>query len=244
MSGAPRVFVDCALAAGAEVVLPAVSAHHVRTVLRLARNAELVLLDGHGAVHEAQLTLVSREAVQAVVGPALAVGGESPLDVTLVQSISRGERMDYTLQKAVELGVRHVVPVTSRRTVVKLDSRREDRRLEHWRGVIRHAAEQSERTLLPTLAAVTTLDAWLAAHPTTIAFLLQPGAATPLAREPRPQAAVALLAGPEGGFDAGEVERMLGAGARAVSLGPRVLRTETAALAALAVMQALWGDFA
>jgi 16S rRNA (uracil1498-N3)-methyltransferase len=244
MSAAPRVFVECALASGAEVTLPAVSAHHVRTVLRLARNAELILLDGRGAAHEARLTLVSREAVQALVGPALAPRGESPLDVTLVQSISRGERMDYTLQKAVELGVRHIVPVVSRRTVVKLDARREDRRLEHWHGVVRHAAEQSQRLLLPTLAGVTTLDDWLAARGTTNAFLLQPGASDPLARQPRPAAAVALLAGPEGGFEPAEVERMLRAGAHAVSLGPRVLRTETAAVAALAVMQALWGDLA
>ncbi|MGE0482521.1 MAG: 16S rRNA (uracil(1498)-N(3))-methyltransferase [Gammaproteobacteria bacterium] len=244
MSAIPRVFVDCALADGIEVTLPAVSAHHVRTVLRLARNAELVLLDGRGAVHEARLTLVSREAVHALVGPALATRGESPLEITLVQSISRGERMDYTLQKAVELGVRHIVPVVSRRTVVRLDQRREDRRLEHWAGVVRHAAEQSERALLPTLAGVTTLDDWLAARGATTAFLLQPGASAPLARQPRPTAAVALLAGPEGGFDPGEVERMLSAGAHAVSLGPRVLRTETAAVAALAVMQALWGDLA
>ncbi|MEQ8662217.1 MAG: 16S rRNA (uracil(1498)-N(3))-methyltransferase [Gammaproteobacteria bacterium] len=239
-----RLYVDLALVPGQEVELPAGSAHHVRSVLRLTRDSELVLFDGRGSVHEARLTLVARESVRALVGNDLPATGESPLAVTLVQSISRGERMDYTIQKAVELGVRHIVPLTSRRTVVRLDARRADKRLEHWRGIIRHAAEQSGRALLPTLDTVTDLDEWLAAHGGTGGFLLQPGASIPLARVTRPAGAVTLFAGPEGGFEAREVAALSAAGVTGVALGPRILRTETAAVCALAIMQALWGDLA
>jgi len=239
-----RLYVDLALVPGQELELPASSAHHARSVLRLARDTDVVLFDGRGAVHEARLTLVARESVRALVGNAIEVTTESPLDVSLVQSISRGDRMDYTIQKAVELGVRRIVPVTTRRTVVRLDARRADKRLEHWRGVLQHAAEQSGRALLPELAPVTSLEAWLAAHGGAGGFLLHPAAANPLARQPPPAVPVVLFAGPEGGFDEAEVERLARAGVTSVSLGPRILRTETAAVCALAVMQALWGDLA
>ncbi|MEQ8231034.1 MAG: 16S rRNA (uracil(1498)-N(3))-methyltransferase [Gammaproteobacteria bacterium] len=240
----PRLYVDHALVSGQEIELPPASAHHVRSVLRLARDSDVVVFDGRGSVHEARLTLVARESVRALIGPALPASGESPLAVTLVQSISRGERMDYTIQKAVELGVQRIVPVTSQRTVVRLDARRADKRLEHWRGVIQHAAEQSGRALLPQLDAVSSLAQWLDLHGGAGGFLLQPGAAVPLARAPRPPGAVVLFAGPEGGFDTREIDRLTGAGVTSVSLGPRILRTETAALCALAVMQAQWGDLA
>lgn len=240
----PRLYVDIALVPGHEIVLPATSAHHVRSVLRLARDNEVTLFDGHGAVHEARLTMVARESVRALVGDALPASGESPLAITLVQSISRGERMDFTIQKAVELGITRIVPVTSRRTVVRLDGHRANKRLEHWRGIVQHAAEQSGRALLPALEAVTDLSRWLDTHGGTGGFLLQPGAAVPLARAPRPQGAVTLFAGPEGGFDEGEITYLARAGATSVSLGPRILRTETAALCALAIMQAQWGDLA
>lgn len=238
-----RIHVDTALEAGREIALPAEAAHHVRAVLRLTRDAELIVFDGRGAEHEARLLVVSREEVRALLGPAREALRESPLAVTLVQAISRGERMDYTIQKAVELGVQRIVPVVSQRTVVRLSGEREDKRVAHWRGVARHAAEQSGRTVLPEVSAVTTLDAWLAAW-TASAYLLQPAAASSLAAEPAPSGAVALLAGPEGGFDAEEVARLGAAGVRAVRLGPRILRTETAALVALAIMQAHWGDLA
>ena len=239
----PRLYVDTTLTVGQEVALPAAAAHHVRTVLRLARDADLVLFDGHGAAHEARLTQVGRDGAHALIGAALATNSESPLAVTLVQSISRGERMDYTLQKAVELGVQHIVAVTSLRTVVRLDPKRADKRLEHWRGIVQHAAEQSGRTILPTVSGVTTLGDWARTASGT-RFLLQPTASVPLARQPRPAAAVTLVAGPEGGFDTREVDQLIAAGVTAVALGPRILRTETAAVCALAVMQALWGDLA
>lgn len=238
----PRIHVEIELTSGAECVLPASAAHHVRDVLRLERSAELVLFNGHGGEYEAHLLAVTRSEVRAVVGSFRHGALESPLCVTLVQSISRGERMDYTIQKAVELGVRTIVPITSTRTVVRLDSAREEKRLEHWRGIVRHAAEQSGRTALPALVAVLSLAAWLENTDKTRAYMLDPFATTSLAGQPAPDGEVAIVAGPEGGFSGDERAQMARAGVTPVRLGPRVLRTETAALCALTILQMRWGD--
>ncbi len=238
----PRIHVEIELTSGAECVLPASAAHHVRDVLRLDRGAELVLFNGRGGEYEAQLLAVARGEVRAVVGSFRHGALESPLAVTLVQSISRGERMDYTIQKAVELGVNRIVPVISARTVVRLDSAREEKRLEHWRGIVRHAVEQSGRTALPELTAVLPLAAWLEDASKTRAYMLDPFASTGLAAQPAPDGEVAIVAGPEGGFSADERAQMSRAGVLPVRLGPRVLRTETAALCALTILQLRWGD--
>lgn len=238
----PRIHVDIELTSGAECVLPTTAAHHVRDVLRLERGAELVLFNGRGGEYEAQLLALARGEVRAVVGAYRDGAVESPLAVTLVQSISRGERMDYTIQKAVELGVRHIVPVTSTRTVVRLDSAREEKRLEHWRGIVRHAAEQSGRTALPGVATVLSLGAWLASASAVRAYMLDPFATGSLAAQPPPGSEVAIVAGPEGGFSSDERAQMARAGVIPVRLGPRILRTETAALCALTILQTQWGD--
>lgn len=238
----PRIHVDIELASGSECVLPTAAAHHVRDVLRLERDAELVLFNGRGGEFEAQLLAVSRGEVRAVVGAWRAGIAESPLAVTLVQSISRGERMDYTIQKAVELGVRHIVPVTSSRTVVRLDHAREEKRLEHWRGIVRHAAEQSGRTVMPEVGAVRGLGAWLTQATALRAYMLDPFATGSLAMQDAPVGEVAIVAGPEGGFSGDERDQMARAGVIPVRLGPRILRTETAALCALTILQTRWGD--
>ena len=240
----PRVYVDADLALGREIVLSSEAAHHVRDVLRLARGDDLFIFDGRGTEHEALLIEVARHAVRAVLGAAHERYTESPLKVTLVQSISRGERMDYTIQKAVELGVRRIVPVTSLRTVVRLDQAREEKRLAHWRGIARHAAEQSGRNCLTEVSAVSTLAEWLRSRDEAVAYFLQPHVTANLAREAMPGAKLTLIAGPEGGFDEREVSLLHDAGVRAIRLGPRILRTETAALVALSIMQAKWGDLA
>lgn len=242
MAAMPRIHVDIELESGSECVLPSIAAHHVRDVLRLERDAELVLFNGQGGEFEAQLLALSRDEVRAVLGAWRAGIVESPLAVTLVQSISRGERMDYTIQKAVELGVRHILPITSSRTVVRLDNAREEKRLEHWRGIVRHAAEQSGRTVLPSVGAVLSLGAWLAQSAALCAYMLDPFATSSLAAQPTPHHEVAIVAGPEGGFSADEREQMAHSGVIPVRLGPRILRTETAALCALTIMQARWGD--
>lgn len=243
-----RIYIDSALLEGEEVTLPADSAHHVRSVLRLAVDAELTLFNDSGVAYAARLSGLRRDSATVTVLNRLADNSESPLQVTLVQSISRGERMDYTLQKAVELGVTRIVPVTSTRTVVKLDRRRAEKRMAHWRGVVQHAAEQSGRCRLPRIDEVLTLADWsdaeLAAPKAPPCFVLHPHEARALARMDRPDKSLVIIAGPEGGFDTREITRLLDAGAHKVSLGPRILRTETAAVCALSVCQALWGDLA
>lgn len=238
-----RLFVDQALEPGAEIPLDEFAAHHARSVLRLGAGDRVVLFDGRGGEYDAELVVVARSGVRARVGAHIEVDRESPLDLTLVQSVSRGERMDYTLQKAVELGVGRIVPVTSRRTVVRLDRERAAKRGRHWQGVVRHAAEQSGRTRLPDLAPVEPFDAWLARPADGPRLLLSPNADEALAAVARDATSLTLIAGPEGGFDPAEIEAARAAGALPVRLGPRTLRTETAAVAALAVLQALAGDF-
>lgn len=237
-----RLYIDHPLDDGLELDLPHDAAHHVRTVLRAAPASELTLFNGEGAVHAAHITALTGRRVTVLVGAPLAEITESPLEVTLVQSVSRGERMDYTVQKAVELGVQRIVAISTSRTVVRLDARRADKRLQHWRGVIRHAAEQSGRSRLPQLAGITPLDAWLSSPRTGTSWVLHPTAQSPLARMPAPAGDLTLVAGPEGGFDEREIDALTNAGVQGVALGPRVLRTETAAVCALSICQALWGD--
>ena len=239
-----RIYIDHELTEGDEFTLPGASAHHVSTVLRLSADAEVTLFNGRGGVFSGRLTRVSRREGVVVIGNDLQADSESPLAVTLVQSISRGERMDYTIQKAVELGVHEIVPVVSKRTVVQLDQKRVSKRIDHWRGIIQHAAEQSGRTALPHLASVQPLAEWVAARPGTPCYVLHPTSSAPLARQPAPAESVTVVAGPEGGFEDNEIAMLERAGAVTVALGPRVLRTETAAVCALSVMQALWGDLA
>ncbi|MGH8568997.1 MAG: 16S rRNA (uracil(1498)-N(3))-methyltransferase, partial [Gammaproteobacteria bacterium] len=158
------------------------------------------------------------------------------------QGISRGERMDYTLQKAVELGVSRIVPIATRRSVVRLSAERGERRAEHWAKVVQGACEQCGRTRLPRLLPVATLNEWLSAVVPGLKLLLIRSEGACRLSELAPDPSITLLIGPEGGFAAEEASAALRAGYRALRLGPRVLRTETAAVAALSALQALWGD--
>ncbi|MEM9057644.1 MAG: 16S rRNA (uracil(1498)-N(3))-methyltransferase [Pseudomonadota bacterium] len=237
----PRLYCPQPIAAETTAQLHADAVRHAVRVLRLREGAEVVLFDGSGREYPARLKHIGKGTVSVDVGRAVEHSVESPLDVTLVQGISRGERMDLTLQKATELGATRIVPVTMHRTVVRLSAERAAKRVAHWRGVVAHACQQCGRNALPPVADVVTFDAWLDGHRATDAdLLLAPGAA-PL--EPgSPPASVTLVVGPEGGFAPQEVDRLAQRGFRGLGLGPRILRTETAALAALAVLQAAWGD--
>ena len=231
-----RVFHSQPLADEREFELDAGSARHLTRVLRLRTGDAFVVFDGTGFDWPATLL----EGTRARTGAGARVATESPLAVTLVQGISRGERMDWTLQKAVELGVSRVVPVVAERTTVRLDGAREDKRLAHWRGVMLAACEQSGRSIVPALAPITTFTAWLAglAGP---ALVLDPDARDGLAAQAGHAPAFTLVVGPEGGLSAAELAARA-AGCTAVRIGPRVLRTETAGVAALAALQTLFGD--
>jgi 16S rRNA (uracil1498-N3)-methyltransferase len=240
---APRFYLDLPLALGARFSLPPGPARHAARALRLAVDDAITLFNGRGGEYPARIERINKDEVAVAVTGFADVERESRLRVMLAQGISSGERMDYTLQKGVELGVAAVQPIAARRSVVKLAGERADRRVAHWRGVVASACEQCGRNRVPVVAAPLTLAHWLGQHPGGRLLFLSPLAEARLADLPAPTAMDCLVAGPEGGFEADEIAALTAAGAIAVRLGPRVLRTETAALAALAAMQTLWGDF-
>ena len=241
----PRLYTPQALAAGAVVELDPRAANHAARVLRLRPGAPVILFNGSGGEYRAELERVARSGVRARVGGFLERDAESRLELVLAQGISRGERMNLTLQKAVELGITRIVPLWTERSQVRLEGERLERRMGHWQGVIVSACEQCGRTRLATLEPPARLDA--VAWPDGRfghKLLLDPGADRGL-RAVAPQGArLTLLAGPEGGLSERERREAVKAGFEPVCMGPRILRTETAALAALAAIQALWGDLA
>jgi 16S rRNA (uracil1498-N3)-methyltransferase len=236
-----RVFTYQTLAAGIRVTLEHEAAHHVATVLRM-RVGETIILFNEGTECEGRIAQLGKHGVSIAVERLATVSRESPLRITLAQGVSRGERMDYTIQKAVELGVFAIAPIITQRTTVKLDEERADKRHEHWRRIIIGACEQSGRNHLPQLLPIASLDDWLQATRPGVKILLRGDAELSLASVAS-DGDTTLLIGPEGGMAASEVTAAERAGYIAVRLGPRTLRTETAALAAIAAIQVLHGDF-
>ena len=203
----------------------------------------MVLFDGRGGEYLAHIQRIERERVVAELASWQDIERESPLAVTLVQALQAGEKMDFTIQKAVELGVRDIVPVESRRSVLRLSGERAAKRVAHWQGVAASACEQCGRNQVPLVAPLEKLENWLARPADgVLRLMLAPDADAALVDLP-PASAVQLLIGAEGGLDPQEVLAAKQAGFRPVHMGPRVLRTETAGLAAMAILQALWGDF-
>jgi 16S rRNA (uracil1498-N3)-methyltransferase len=244
-----RVFVDAPLATGARLGLPEGAARHVARVLRLAVGDALCLFNGRGGEFEASIDAIGRDAVSVRIGAHHDVERESPLSIVLLQGIARGEKMDLILQKATELGASAFEPVMMARSTVRLDERTAVARQQHWQAVVASACEQSGRNTVPAVAAPVPLQHCLRASP-RLRLLLSPGEESQsLAQHLAVAAAqdqlfqgIQLLVGPEGGFDPAETRAALAAGFQACRLGPRVLRTETAGLAALAALQTLAGD--
>jgi 16S rRNA (uracil1498-N3)-methyltransferase len=239
----PRFYCREALSPGAHVELPEPVARHAVRVLRLPPGAPVVLFDGRGGEYPAHIERIERDRVYAELAAWQEIERESPLAVTLVQALQAGDKMDFTIQKAVELGVRDIVPVESRRSVLRLAGERAAKRVAHWQGVVASACEQCGRNQVPLVAPLEKLENWLARPANgALRLMLAPDAEQTLATIP-PATEVQLLIGAEGGLDPQEVLAAKQAGFQSVRLGPRVLRTETAGLAALAALQALWGDF-
>ena len=239
----PRFYCREALSPGAHVELPEPVARHAVRVLRLPPGAPMLLFDGRGGEYPAHIERIERDRVMAVLGAWVETERESALAITLVQALQAGDKMDFTIQKAVELGVRDIVPVESRRSVLRLAGERAGKRVAHWQGVVASACEQCGRNQVPLVAPLEKLENWLARPADgVLRLMLAPDAEQTLATI-APAKDVQLLIGAEGGLDPQEVIAAQQAGFQAVRLGPRVLRTETAGLAALAALQALWGDF-
>lgn len=242
-----RIYVPTALMPDNEVLLPESGASHLVRVLRLREGASIIVFDGAGREHQAEISRINGHQVSVRVGAQIVGTTESPLHITLVQGVSRGERMDWTLQKATELGVSNIAPVFTTRSVVRLDDKQAEKKLEHWRAVVIGACEQSGRNVVPAVQTPLSLRSYLTQSndgkpKDRMRFVLSPNAPVSLAGLTNLSGDVELLIGPEGGLDDDEVILAEQAGFTPVRLGPRVLRTETASVVALSVLQALWGD--
>ena len=235
-----RFFIDAPLSLG-QHELPEAQAHYIGRVLRHAPGDAVQLFDGSGQEYLGELIEVGKKNVRVELREQFNGQAESALHVHLGQGLSRGERMDWAIQKATELGVTEITPIVSERCEVRLKDERADKRLAHWRQVAISACEQCGRSVLPTIHAPQTLAEWQAGVQAELKLVLHPVAA-PLESHAKPQT-LAFLIGPEGGLTDAEVEQAKGAGFQAARLGPRVLRTETAPVVALSVAQQLWGDF-
>lgn len=238
----PRLFHPGALSVGTRTTLTPEAGRHAVRVLRLEPGAECTLFNGDGHPYHGVLETTDAEP-QVLITRAGPPDPVPPLRITLGQAVARGDRMDFALQKAVELGAEAIVPLFTARTVVRLDGSRLQKRIAHWQGVIRAACEQSGRNRLPALHPPASLHTWLKEPPSGLKLLLDPEDGAP-ARSlvPPRDGRVTLLIGPEGGLDETEHAAAVARGFRSLWLGPRVLRAETAPLAALAVLQGLWGD--
>ena len=244
----PRFYSPFPLAAGARVELAESAARHAVRVLRLGVDDALRLFDGNGGEYACRIAACGRDTASVEVLAWHDVERESPLALTLVQALQAGEKMDLTVQKAVELGAGRIVPVVSQRSVVRLEGERARKRVAHWRAVAASACEQCGRNRVPEVADLEDLRHWLGRPPAgakPLRLMFDPDASFTLDAlpGPGPAGAVELLIGAEGGLAPEEMDLALLAGFVAVRLGPRVLRTETAGMAALAALQCLWGDF-
>lgn len=238
-----RFYVGAPLQCQQPLQLPESTSHYISRVLRLAQGQQVILFNGDGHDYLTELRQISKHGVEACPLEQHRVQRESPLQSHLLQSISRGERMDYTLQKAVELGVSRITPVFSERCEVKLSGPRLDKKYQHWQQIIISACEQSGRNQLPQLDKPLSFDASLELAPAdSQRFILDPQQALSLKQVTQSSQQVALWIGPEGGFSPAEITQAQHHQISTLNLGPRVLRTETAAVATLAMLQLLWGD--
>lgn len=237
-----RLYVDLPLALNEQAELDDDSGHYVRTVLRLKKDDAVILFNGKGGEYVCLLGEVSRKTVLVTVKSWNDRSVESPLSVTLGLGISRGDRMDLSVQKAVELGVTQITPLITERCVVQFKGEKKLQRLLHWQKIAQHAAEQSGRTVLPELIEIAALQNWVS-NQQGLKVFLDPYAVLSLSELQPDDMKVTLLTGPEGGFSDQERSIAKAAGFIPVRLGSRILRTETAAIAALAAVQMLWGDF-
>ncbi len=239
----PRFYVDFALSPDSVVELPDNVVRHLN-VLRVKNTEEIVLFNGNGKAYPALPEVLEKRRASVRILREEATDNESPLNITLVQAVSAAERMDFTLQKSVELGVAEIRPVISERCVVRLSGERAEKRVARWQEIVVSACEQSGRNIVPKVLPLTTYAQALQQLPQETAKLLMSLNRAQKLSDVQPQSGkVVFMVGPEGGWTEKEEQQAFDAGFQSVTLGKRVLRTETASLAAIAAMQTLWGDF-
>jgi 16S rRNA (uracil1498-N3)-methyltransferase len=244
-----RFFCPFPLAPGTTVELPAEVAHHAVNVLKVGAGDTAILFDGRGGEWLATLNPVgkaSKAILRATLTTFSAHDNEPPLHVTLAQALPASDKMDWVVQKAVELGVARIQPIMARRSVMRLAGERAERRVAHWRNIAIAACEQSGRNRVPEVTPILDLAHYLgqvAEDAVGLRFICAPGAAESLRQRAAPTVPISLLVGPESGFEESELQAARAIGFQPIHLGPRILRTETAGVAALAAIMALWGDF-
>jgi len=238
----PRIYSAQVLALGAQITLDADAAHHLARVLRLPIGSPLILFNGDGNEYPAEIIALDKKNVVVVISNVLTQARESPLAIHLGIAISKGERMDWVIQKATELGVTEISPLQSERVEVRLHGEREEKKLAHWRAVAISACEQCARNRIPVINDVQPLFNWIENIQVDAKFVLNHRSVAVLDAQNAAPKSVALLIGPEGGLSELEINAAEQRGFQSLRLGPRVLRTETAPLAALSVLQFLWGD--
>ena len=237
-----RFYTERSLSPGQNVILEEATSHHLLRVLRLKAGESLLLFNGDGKEYQAVLKESANKQARILVENSRQPERESKLHITLGQAISRGERMDFVLQKSVELGVESIAPLWTKRSQVQLSGKRLEKRLSHWRGVIRAACEQSGRVCLPKLQHPAKLPDWHSINrKQSLQLVFDPAASLQLS-DLIPAREIRILIGPEGGLEGEEISMVEESGFMRIRLGPRILRTETAALASVAAVQALWGD--
>lgn len=237
-----RIYSSQPLLSKQTVELTGTASHYLARVLRVSSGDPVTLFNGDGMDYTGEILQVQRHCVTVRLGESRLADNESSLKITLVQAISRGERMDYTLQKATELGVFCIQPISCRRVEVRLDEKRQAKRLTHWQGVVISACEQSGRAVVPEVLPPCSLDQWLSVADQFPRLVLDPGAMKKLSAFPIEAECVSVLVGPEGGFTKRELDDVQASGVASVSIGPRILRTETAGPAAMSLLQAAAGD--
>jgi len=238
-----RLYLDSPLSEQQTITLSGERVNYIANVLRLKVGAQISIFNGQGGEYLATVSTISKRNATLDIGQFIANESESPISITLAQGISRGERMDFTLQKATELGVNHIIPIFSQRCSVSLKGERLEKRMQHWQGVIQSACEQSGRNTLPLLGMAQTIDTFINDNQCPNRVLLDPTSTKGLRSISSAPSAITILIGPEGGFSEQEREQAYAKGFQGIQLGSRVLRTETAAIAAISAIQTLWGDF-
>lgn len=241
----PRIYITTPLTINSEIMIDGSAGNHISRVLRLKPGENVTLFNGEGGEYSATLTAIERKTAHAHIDNFDPREYESPLQITLIQGISRGERMDYTLQKSVELGVNRIIPLSTERCNVKFDEKRAAKRQQHWQGVVISACEQCGRNRIPEIMPVLSLHHWLTTledNSNELRLLLNPRATRTLRQLNPVTKELSLLIGPEGGLSEREIETAIQSGFQGIQLGPRILRTETAGVAALAALQSHWGD--
>ena len=237
-----RFYVQMPMKEGDLITLPAEVSHHLVTVLRKGNGEQIQLFNGDQNEYTAVIETISKKQAQVSIQSVKCCLTESPLKIILAQGLSKGQKMDFTLQKAVELGVHQVVPIINERSSIKLKSDKIESKLNHWNRVIISAAEQSGRCIIPQLLEPMSLEDWVVNDNSDLKIVLAPTSSKSINQLCQPESTVSLLIGSEGGLTDQEIDMAVSTGYESVKLGPRIFRTETAALVAMGVLQSLWGD--